>query len=175
MIRLDVAFLLSATAIGSFAFQTSVMLRQGLLRPTTRREVLGDFERDTYADTVGTVVGFHLLTMLTLVIMLNVLIAIISEEFEKVMARREEESLLKQASTIVDLEAVYLSFATYNGTARGEEVSLVDYSRVLRFYWQHVKKVPAHVVSQLNVGAEYLHTLVPQQRIPEANAYCPLQ
>ena len=109
--------------------------------------------------------------MLTLVIMLNVLIAIISEEFEKVMARREEESLLKQASTIVDLEAVYLSFATYNGTARGEEVSLVDYSRVLRFYWQHVKKVPAHVVSQLNVGAEYLHTLVPQLKSDDDAAW----
>ena len=45
MIRLDVACLLSATAAGSFAFQTSVILRQGLLWPTARREVLGDFER----------------------------------------------------------------------------------------------------------------------------------
>ena len=33
--------------------------------------VLGDFEQETYAATVASVIGFHLLTMLTLVIMLN--------------------------------------------------------------------------------------------------------
>ena len=33
--------------------------------------VLGDFEQDTYSATVASVIGFHLLTMLTLVIMLN--------------------------------------------------------------------------------------------------------
>ena len=45
MIRLDVAYILLASSIGLFTFETMIMVRNGFLNGKVRGERLGDYEK----------------------------------------------------------------------------------------------------------------------------------
>lgn len=61
----------------------------------------------------------------------------------------------------MDLEAVYLSYLIGPGQVRGELCSLIDYNRIMPFYWRHVRKMDRDVYGM--AGGSFLHTLEAQQ------------
>ena len=70
-----------------------------------RLSLLGDFDSSVYMSAgAPSVSAFFLITLLVNIVMLNVLIAIVSDGYDEVDSRREEESLKQLASTVVELE-----------------------------------------------------------------------
>jgi hypothetical protein len=104
--------------------------------------LLGDFDTAIYATNPVTIGMFHLVTLVTVVVMLNVLIAIISDDFENVLSRKEEEALRQRAATIIDLEGVYLRPYFAEDNARGRAFTRIDYQPVIQRHWHwHIQPV----------------------------------
>jgi hypothetical protein len=109
------------------------------------------------------VVGFHIVTCAILIVMLNVLIAIISDDFGTVLARKEQEALRQRANTVVELESVYLGGYYSSAIVRGAALTLVDYAPLEYWHWKW--RVRPRGRTEGGAGFEpSLHLPVPKHR-----------
>ena len=67
--------------------------------------MLGEFERETFTGSPMMTFFFHYYTIFVDIVLLNVLIAIISDTYGRVEAKGAERSLLQRANLILDIEA----------------------------------------------------------------------
>lgn len=95
--------------VGSNFFGLMIYLYQALL--------LGTFENDDLDDTNYSILGkliFIALSLFVLIICLNLLIALMSDSFERIKEREEQEFTFQTAKLIVGIEVRY---ALYSGTS----------------------------------------------------------
>jgi hypothetical protein len=95
---------LEAEADGVFAFAALS------LESTYRMGTLGDFETDSYENIPAVYVMFLLCTFFVTVVFLNVLIAVISDTFDKIQEVQDSSRVKGMAQAVYDVEAVFGAF-----------------------------------------------------------------
>ena len=91
-------------ADGVFVFAVSS------LESTYRMGTLGDFETSSYENSPAVHVMFMLCTFLVTVVFLNVLIAVISDTFDKIQEVQDSSRVKGMAQAVYDTEAVFGAF-----------------------------------------------------------------